>query len=182
MDWSVYLRPGERLLWSGRPAPRAFTFRNWRTSLFGFLLLFLSMYWQLVGVQLRLVYDVPMLDFLPTPFMAIGLYLAVGQVLLARLEWEHIFYALTDRRLLAMHGLFRLQIDYLPADQLNSIGQKPLGQHLATVRVSGCHPARRLDLECLEHPELLTRQLEERLIDRGVECPLPPSDDVSGKN
>lgn len=174
MDWSEYLEPGERLLWSGRPAPRAFTFRNWRSSIFGFLLLFLSIYWQLVGVQLRLVFGIPLLDFLPVPFMAVGLYYAVGQVFLARLEWERVFYALSDRRILVMHGLFRWRIDYLPADQLNAIGRRPLGEQLATVEISACTPPRRLTLYCLEHPDLLTNQLEALLVERGVECPLPP--------
>lgn len=160
MDWSEYLQPGERLLWVGRPAPRAFTFRGRRTSLLGFLLLFFAVYWQLRGVQLRLVYDIPLLDLLPVPFMAFGLYLAVGRILLARLEWEHVFYALTNQRLLATRGLFRRRIDYLPADQLSSMDRRPLGEHLATLSVCGCRPLRRMDLECLEHPELLIRQLD----------------------
>jgi hypothetical protein len=174
MDWSEYLQPGERLLWSGRPAPRAFTFRNWRSSIFGFLLLFLSIYWQLVGVQLRLVFGTPLLDYLPLPFMAVGLYYAVGQVFLARLEWERVFYALTDQRVLAIHGLLRWRIDYLPSAELNAVGSQPLGAQLATVQISACTPPRRLTLYCLEHPDLLTRQLEERLVERGLECPLPP--------
>jgi len=173
MDWTEYLEPGERLLWSGRPAPRAFTFRNWRNSLFGFLLLFLAIYWQLVGVQLRLVFGIPVFDYLPVPFMAVGLYLAVGQVFLNRLEWERVFYALTDQRILAMHGLFRQRIEYLPSGQLNALSSRPLGEQLATVELSACTPPRRLTLYCLEHPELLTRQLEALLVERGVECPWP---------
>ena len=173
MDWSEYLQPGERLLWSGRPAPRAYTFRNWRSSLFGFVLLFLAIYWQLVGVQLRLVYGIPALDYLPLPFMAVGLYHAVGQVFLARLEWERVFYALTDQRLLAMHGFWRWRIDYLPSEQLNVVDRQPLGEQLETLQISGCTPARRLTLYCIEHPELLTRQLEALLVERGVECAWP---------
>lgn len=173
MDWSEYLQPGERLLWSGRPAPRAFTFRNWRRSLFGFFLLVLAIYWQLVGVQLRLVLGIPVFEYLPVPFMAVGLYYAVGQAFLARLEWEKVFYALTDQRILTMHGLFRWRIEYLCADQLNALGSQPLGQQLATLQISGGTPARRLTLYCIEHPELLTRQLEALLAERGVECPWP---------
>lgn len=180
MDWSEYLQPGERLLWSGRPAPRAYTFRRWRSSIFGFLLLFLAIYWQLVGVQLRLVFGIPVFDYLPVPFMAVGLYYGIGQVFLARLEWEKVFYALTDQRLLAMRGLFRWRIEYLPTDQLNALGSQPLGEHLATLQVSGCTPARRLTLYCLEHPELLSRKLEALLVERGVECPWPQRQPPAG--
>ena len=45
MDWEKCLQEGEQLQWSGRPAPRCFTFRHWIHSVFGVLLFLPSLVW-----------------------------------------------------------------------------------------------------------------------------------------
>ncbi len=169
MDWKPCLEEGELLRWQGRPAPRAFVFRNWVHSLVGLLLLLISAYWQMVGVQLAAVYHLPWLAWIPIPFVLIGLYLGVGHVLLARVEWEHVYYAVTDRRLLAQRGLLRQRIDTFALAELTGFQVKPLGAELATLRVSALGTGSSLVFIAIEYPQQVTAMLEAALIDNGHE-------------
>lgn len=166
MDWTADLQAGEEIRWEGRPAPRCYTFRNWRHSLFGMLLLVLALYWQIVGWQLGSVYRSVLVVLVPFPFLLIGLYLAVGHLLFARLEWERVFYALTDRRLLVRRGLLHRRLESLPLAEMHFFRFKPLGGELGTVRIL-CRNGGGLRLACLEHPQRLIRLLEARLTAQG---------------
>lgn len=161
MDWSPFLESGEVLRWEGRPAPRCFTFRRWRHSLFGILLLILSLYWQIVGYQLSLTYRLPALAWIPLPFLFAAVYLSIGHLLFARREWEHVFFAVTDRRVLAQKGLLRRRLETLRLAEITYFRVTPLGENLGTVRIrsaEGCVP---LELPCLEYPRKMTDFLEE---------------------
>ena len=162
MSWRAHLDFGEELRWEGRPAPRCFTFRNWLHSLFGFLLLFLSSYWQIVGYQLSRAHRSPVLALVPLPFLLVGIYLSVGHLLLARWEWEKVFYAVTDRRVFVRRGFFRSRVEELPLAEVTGVRLKPLGENLATLRIrgSGNSPAF-LVLHCIEYPGQVTGLLEE---------------------
>ncbi|BCR05252.1 hypothetical protein DESUT3_23210 [Desulfuromonas versatilis] len=168
MDWSSYLEAGEVLRWEGRPAPRCFTFRNWKHSLFGILLLVLALYWQVVGYQLAKVYEAAWLGWMPLPFIIIALYLSVGHLVLARLEWEKVYYAVTDRRILALRGLRSIRFQSMPLAQLSYFRIKPLGESLGTVRVSCSDSPSPLVVCCIEHPRSMTDLLEEALRANGV--------------
>ncbi len=172
MNWDGYLQSGETIRWEGRPAPRCFTFRNWRHSLFGILLLLLAVYWQIIGYQLSLSYDSPLISWIPFPFLLAGLYLAVGHLVLARLEWDRVFYAATDRRLLAVGGLFRSRFQSIPLAEVNYFRIKPLGKELGTVRVHCAETPAALTFSCLEHPRRLTDLIEEAMSANGFEVPL----------
>jgi hypothetical protein len=172
MDWSTHLAVGESVLWEGRPAPRCYVFRNWRHSFFGVLLLLLSVFWLTVGLQLSAVYHSPLLAWVPVPFVLAGLYLALGHHLQARLEWEQVFYALTDRRLLVHRGLCRRRVASLLLAEVNCFQLRPLGEQLGTLRVSGGHPVRTLILCCIEHPRQLADRLEAVLAAGGKEVPI----------
>ncbi len=163
MDWTSELHPEETVQWEGRPAPTCFTFRNWRHSFFGILLLLVSVFWQIVGFQLRSVYHSPLLAWIPLPFVLTALYLAIGHVLLARLEWEKVFYAVTDRRVLARRGFFRPHLLVLPLRELTYFKIKPLADELASFRVSGGDPLQTITLSCIEHPRRLAALLESAL-------------------
>ncbi len=169
MDWKPCLEEGEALRWEGRPAPRAFTFRNWLHSLVGVLLLLLSAYWQMVGVQLAAVYHLPWLAWIPIPFLVAGLYLGVGHLLLARMEWEKVFYAVTDRRLLAQRGLFRPRIEVFELSELTGFRVKPLGNELATLRACALSSGSNLIFIAIEYPQQVTALLEAALIANGHE-------------
>jgi len=101
MNWNDYLAEGETLAWEGRPAPRAFTFRNGLHSLFGVLLLVGAIFWQVIACGLAKAQPWPWPALIPVPFLLAGLYLTFGHLLLARLEWSRVGYAVSNRRLLA---------------------------------------------------------------------------------
>jgi len=168
MDWSSQLTADESVLWEGRPAPRCYVFRNWRHSLFGVLLLLLSTWWQAVGYQLGQLYDLIWLGWLPIPFVLLGLYLALGHVLLARYEWERVFYAVTDRRVLVLRGLFRSRIDSLALAEVTCFQVRPHGRDLATVRVCSGMARPHLVLLCIEHPGRLLELLESAMAASGI--------------
>jgi hypothetical protein len=168
MDWSAQLATGESVLWEARPAPRCYVFRNWRHSLFGLLLLLLSTWWQAVGFQLGQLYDLLWLGWLPLPFVLLGLYLALGHVLLARYEWERVFYAVTDRRVLTLRGLFRSRFSALPLSEVTYFQIRPHGLDLATIRVGSSKALPPLILSCVEHPGRLIALLEAEMAASGA--------------
>lgn len=168
MDWSSQLAAGESVQWEGRPAPRCFVFRNWRHSLFGLLLLLLSSWWQAVGYQLGRLYGWGWLVWLPLPFVLLGLYLALGHVLLARYEWERVFYAVTDRRVLVLRGLLRPCAESLELPEVTWFQVKPHGRELATVRVVSGRDRPPLIFSCIEHPGRLIELLEAAMAESGV--------------
>jgi len=158
MVWDKLLEDGETLCWQGRPAPRCYTFRNWKHSLFGLLLTLLTSWWQAVGLQMAADYDRFWIGLIPLPFWLFSLYLAVGHLIVARLEWDRISYALTDRRLLVRSGLIRSQIKHLLLENLQSYRLRSLGEALGSVRVQGGDGE--LLLCCIEQPKRLTDLLD----------------------
>lgn len=174
MNWSAYLEPGERLCWEGRPAPRCYVFRRWRFSFLGVLLLLLSIWWQIVFYQEGCLYGWSWLTWLPLPVLLFALYASVGHLLFSRLHWEHLFYALSDRRILIVHGLLRRRLSSMALAELSSFQFRPLGEHLGSFRLlagkSGCT----LQLCCLEHPRLLADRLEAVIDANGHGAPISP--------
>jgi hypothetical protein len=161
MPWNAHLNLGEMLRWEGRPAPRCFTFRNWRHSLFGLLLLILTSYWQVLGYRLGFDARSPVLAWIPLPFLLAAIYLSLGHLFLARLEWEKVFYAITDRRILVRRGLFRNRLEELPLAGITWFRLKLLGAELGTLRVQGGgDPGTFLVLHCIEYPGRVAEILE----------------------
>ncbi|MDY0268117.1 hypothetical protein [Trichloromonas sp.] len=169
MNWNDDLALGENLTWEGRPAPRAFTFRNWVHSLFGVLLLAVAIYWQVIACGLAKAQPWPWPALIPVPFWLAGLYLAVGHLLLARLEWSRVGYAVTTQRLLIRRGLFRPHLESIPLASLCSFRVKPLGPELAHVRAVSAEGGAVLSFLAVEHPAALLTLLEEALVRNGHE-------------
>lgn len=167
MDWSAQLEAGEVVCWEGRPAPRCYVFRHWRRSVLGLLLLLLSTWWQAVAYQLGHFFGWLWLAWVPLPFVLLGFYFAIGHLLLSRLDWEHVFYALTDRRLLVQRGLFRRRVASLLLNEIDHFQLCVLGEHLGTLRVVGGKPVRSLLLCCIEHPHQVTDRLDAMLAIHG---------------
>ncbi len=163
MDWAPLLEPGEKVLWSGRPAPRCYTFRNGAHSLAGLVLLLPTLVWWWLGRDLAAGGGSAMAAWLPVPFLLVALYLVAGHLVLARLEWEGLFYALTDRRVLVLRGWPRRRLREIPLCALRYFSLRPLGADLATLKLLADPPSRPLNLCCLEHPSLLTPFLEEAI-------------------
>ncbi|MGK2908002.1 MAG: PH domain-containing protein [Desulfuromonadales bacterium] len=165
MNRDLALSAGEKICWEGRPAPRCYTFRHWRHSVFGLVFVVLCSYWQALGIEMSKDYDLIWLAWLPTPFLFLGLYLATGHLLQARLEWDHVYYAITDRRLLIMRGLFKRRIESLELSEITYFNLLHHGEQLGTLRV---HKGKEtmLTLHCLEHPRQATDLLKEAMGDK----------------
>lgn len=174
MNWELQLTAGEELLWEGRPAPRCFMLREWRHALFGVLFLLFAVFWQAIGLQMAAVYALPWLALVPVPFVLFGLHLALGRMLLARLEWPRVRYAMTDRRLLVRRGLGgRKQIE-LDLAAVTYFQLLPHGKELGTLRVYAAGERRGVALHCIEYPHRVVEPLEAAMQDSI--CRLPAKD------
>ena len=159
MRQNFILDPDEELRWEGRPAPRCYTFRHWRHSVFGFLVLVLCGYWQALGFTMATEYELPWLVWLPTPFLLFALHLAIGHLLQARLEWNHVYYVITDRRLLAQRGILKQLTESLQLAEITYFSLHQHGEQLGTLRVHK-GKEKQLVLHCIEYPRRATDLLE----------------------
>ena len=162
MKRELALEVGEEILWEGRPAPRCYTFRNWRHSFFGLVLLPVCSYWQYSGLDFAEEYEIFWLAWLPLPFLLMALYLTIGHLFQARLEWNHVYYAITDRRLLIQRGLMKRRIESLGLQDITYFSLRPHGEQLGTIHIYK-GKAKQLILHCLEHPRQATDLLEESM-------------------
>lgn len=177
MDWNKYLQENEKLCWSGRPAPRCFTFRHWIHSVFGLLLFFPALVWLDGGQALAASRNEAIWAVIPWFGIALALYFLLGHLLKARIEWEKTFYAITDQRLLVQGGWPRTGLRELPLSTLRHFKLKPKGAHLGSLLISGSEPKERVALTCLEHPELAVQLLEQAVqVNLGRE-PAPETND-----
>lgn len=154
------LLPNEILRWEGRPAPRCYTFRQWRHALFGLFLTAVCSVWLWLGVQQAAEHGWPWLAWVPLPFLTYALWLAFGQLLAARLEWEKAAYAVTDRRIIVQHGLFKPCLNTLELERLTWFRLQPLGTELGTLRIHGEAGDRVLMMHCIEYPRRPAALLE----------------------
>ena len=157
-----FLEDGETVRWEARPAPRCYTFRHWRHSVFGLIFLAICSYWQVLGIAMADSYAVWWLAWLPLPFVITGLYFFVGHLVQARLEWNHVYYAITDQRVIVQRGLARPQSRFIELSELTYFRLHRQGEQLGTLRV---HQGReqQLVLHCLEHPHRATELLEKAI-------------------
>ncbi|MBW2476351.1 MAG: PH domain-containing protein [Deltaproteobacteria bacterium] len=172
MRWGAELEPEEKICWEGRPTPRCYVFRNWRHSVFGVLLLLLAVWWQTVGIQISAVYDFPWLSWLPIPFVLLGLYLSLGHLFLARLEWNHVFYAITDQRILVKEGLLQRRTSSLELNEVTYFCLHPHSQELGSIVVHAGPKESFVKIRCIEYPRRVTGLLEQAM--NGKAC-LPSS-------
>lgn len=168
MNWTSFLDPGERIEWEARPAPRCFTFRHWKHALFGLVFLMICVFWLVVGTQVAAEFEKPWLGLLPVPFVAIGCYLAFGPLLLARLEWEQVYYALTNQRLITLRGVRRQRLVAVRRVDILYFTMKKQGQELATLQVHARSDDPVLFLHCVEHPIKVVEMLE-KLVEENIE-------------
>ena len=162
--WPI-LQPGEALQWEGRPMPRCYTFRRWRHALFGVVLTVICGVWEVLGVQQAAEQGWPWLAWLPLPFLAYALWLALGQLVAARLEWSRVAYAVTDRRVLVRGGFVRRREAELPLERLTWFRLQPFGEELGTLQIRGGEGDPVLFLHCIEYPRRPAALLE-RVIKR----------------
>lgn len=158
-QWS--LDEGETLLWQGRPAPRCYTFRHWLQATIGTILFLACSFWVMVGLHLvRSLNYSPWLVVAPVLLAIAAFFVGPGQLILARLRWEKIFYALTNQRLLVRNRLIGRKVLIYQLSDFKQFKQKKYGQQLLSLRLSfkGRPP---IVLECLEYPENFLEHLPE---------------------
>jgi hypothetical protein len=159
ISWLLLL-PDETLQWEGRPAPRCYTFRCWRHALFGLLLTVFCAAWTWLGIEQAAEQGWPWLAWMPLPFLGYALWLAVGQLLAARLEWARVAYAVTDRRIIVQRGLFKSELTALHLNRVTWFRLQPHGAELGTLRVHGEAGDPVLLLHCIEYPRRPAALLE----------------------
>ncbi|PLY02902.1 MAG: hypothetical protein C0624_07555 [Desulfuromonas sp.] len=160
MDWQVHLEEGEQLRWSGRPAPRCFTFRHWIHSLFGLLLLPLVWLWLDGGQALVQSTGNRLWEWLPWLGVVVVLYLLCGHLVRARLAWESTFYAITDRHILTTGGWPINRRRQMCLAELRYFKVIPRGADLGSLLISGNQAHQKMVFACLEHPQRAIELLE----------------------
>lgn len=107
--WEGILAPGERILWQGRPAPGT----DWASlldtrRLFGLVFAGFAVFWMAKAFDIgsnhgAIGYLIPLFGL---PFLAAGLKMAGGDLLLAARQRRRTWYTLTDRNaFIATEGL-----------------------------------------------------------------------------
>ena len=158
-DWQWPLAEGETLLWQGRPAPRCYTFRNWKFAAAGTALFLACSFWMMLGLQLEETGEFSSLLVLMTlPLVLASFMLGPGHLLLSRWRWDNIFYALSDQRILMRSGLLQARIRSYPATEMSGWQQKRFAQQLASIRILRGEDAP-LVFACIEQPQNLTQLL-----------------------
>jgi len=153
------LKPGEKLLWQGRPAPRCYVFRHWLQALVGTVLFLASSFWLMVGYQLVEAHGYNRwLLVIPGLLVLFSFLVGPGQVIMARVRWEKVFYALTDERLLVRRSLSASRTEAYAMDKFKGCRKKRYGKQQVSFRLSfdGHRP---VVLECLEYPDNFSRHL-----------------------
>lgn len=159
LDWQWPLDGGETLLWQGRPAPRCYTFRNWKLAAVGTFLFLASSFWLMLAYELYSADGYPWwLLLIPAPLVLLSLWFGPVTLLLARIRWEKEFYALTDTRLLLHEGLFSTRIRSFLRTDLNECRQKRYGKQLVSLRME-IRNQQPVILHCLEQPQALLQYL-----------------------
>lgn len=143
------------ILWQGRPAPRCYTFRQWKQALAGSALFLLSSFWLLLAVELIGEGQPTWLALLPLPLIIGSFIFGPAQILLARWRWPKIFYYLSEQRLFASDGQGVLLAE------VTAVRQQRQGEHLASLRIEAAG-GDALVLRCIEQPGILLALLQER--------------------
>jgi len=148
------LEKNETLLWQGRPAPRCYLFRLWPSQLFAFFMLLVCFifFWQAWQRDASL----PILGILLLPLL---LFLVLGPLRLGyvRWQWETVFYAATDRRVIIRSGYAKQAVSY-PWGAVDAIVLRRYTDHLADIELIFADK-RRVVLECIEEPRNCLRAL-----------------------
>lgn len=106
----------EQLLWLGRPAPRCYTLRHWRGALCWGVVCLCATILQIWMWQAWSIVGAWSMAFLPAPLLLLAFALSFGRLFYARLEWEHIFYSMSDTCVRIQRGRRKRVACYLYAE------------------------------------------------------------------
>lgn len=166
LDWQWPLSAGETLRWQGRPAPRCFVWRNWKQAAVGTMLFLASSFWLMLAYELFKKDGSPWwLLLIPVPLVLLSLWFGPINLLLTRIRWEKVFYAVTEQRLLVRDGQFKARFASFPLDEIEGWQQKKYGAQLIGLRLQ-LRNRPPVILHCIEQPQNLFECLQ---------CELTPS-------
>jgi hypothetical protein len=122
------MQPGESLRWCGRPGPVALVRSRQRFFWFGLLVLAFSVFWEMGVCSGPAAYPRPLILLWGVPFILCG----AGLVLYAPASFwlaRRMDYAITDRRLLILHGFpCRRTESFWPGDiNILAVTERPDG-------------------------------------------------------
>jgi hypothetical protein len=139
---SPMLRPGERVLWQGRPEVMAYSLRGaWYLVPFSLLWGGFAIFWEISTLRSGASLFFSLWGL---PFVAVGLYMIFGRILVARREAQRTHYVVTDQRVIIRTGAFsrrmtEMALGDLPPAQLeerpSGIGTITFGAAISGFRV-----------------------------------------------
>ena len=182
MNWNDHLHKDEAVIWQGKPAPRCYTLRNWPHSLFGLVLLLSCLVWFYVGINIEHDSHQVLYSWVPVPFLLASLYLIVGHLLVARIEWDSVYYAVSDQRVLVQRGLLKKTVSSLPLEDIIWFSLKHFSENLGSVSILGQGHERKLIIACIEQPRQFTDLLEAAMVQSGAIPAKQAEDELSGSN
>ena len=130
------VRPGERLLWGGRPRPGLRLQRSdlatipFSVFFFGFSLFW---FWSASGGGR----SISPFSLFGLPFILIGLYMLIGRFFLDAYRRQHTYYGLTDQRLLTVSDAFGRKSTAVSLHNLPSLSLEVGGDGYGTISVGG---------------------------------------------
>lgn len=141
----------EALLWQGRPAPRCYTLRHWRRALRWAPVFVGALLWQWWLWHARGADGAWGTVFLPAPLVVVAFALSCGRLLRARLEWEHVFYLISDAGVRIQEGR-KNQITHYSYAELKDVRLELYHNDVATGLgwVHAQFGEQKVTLECLE--------------------------------
>ena len=141
----------EALLWQGRPAPRCYTLRQWRRALYWALVFVGALLWQWWLWHARGADGAWGAVFFPAPLVMVAFALSCGRLLRARLEWEHVFYLISDAGVRIQEGR-KNQITHYSYAELKDVRLELYHNDVATGLgwVHAQFGEQKVTLECLE--------------------------------
>jgi hypothetical protein len=157
----------EGFLWQGRPAPRCYTLRHWRHALVWAIICVFAGAWQ-AWIWLTLSADAAwVVPFLPVPLLLAAFVLSLGRLVCARLEWEHVFYIMSNTSVWIQRGRKKRVTRYLYAE-LNDVRLELYRNNSATGLgwVHAQFGTQKVTLECLEDAQEAYTILSKHLYSR----------------
>lgn len=156
-NWSLHA--DEVLLWQGRPAPRCYLFRHFRSLLSAIL----------VGVGAAFLlwwggdksFSAPVAVF-PVLILLLSIIFGPVRLLYLRIRWESIYYAVTGTSILIRNQADRPAARY-DLELLTKIVTHEITPRLADIDLT-FRGGGTVRLKCLEHPESCLRSLPDRLV------------------
>lgn len=132
------LKPGEKLLWTGRPRQGIILRRaDWLLVPFSLAWCIFVIYWEKTVISNSATSGIWLVGI---PFILVGLYLLVGRFFLDQARRASLFYALTNERAIIITGQEKKRIRTVVIRQEPQINTTRQGGGRGTITFGPLHP------------------------------------------